>query len=334
MNNTGSEPPVLTDILSIGAIILGSIISITILITNSCLLFGFWKSRCGKKQITIVFLVPFICTHWFIGIGSFAQTPGLVIINATYRQVVLFNDFAGIYFRVVIAINFSLLIMLLIDRMLAVKKPFVYQNFTKGKAYKILPAALIFPAFYLLALLLVDFEKSATICSFSYFFTGFILIAGNIAIFLDVHKQLKQIHHLTISTHIPCTNTTKDDGQPLNKKQQNLAQIFKKKLLKSVLVSMMFTLTFVILWLPTCILTITEFIQGRYTGKIPTAPNPELTGSLLSLGILNSVTDPIIYVVLNRPVRRALMKTFKCFKSTNDDFLSTSTTKSTSSYRV
>ena len=274
MNNTETEPLTVTNIFPTHAIVLGSLISITTLFTNSCLLYGFWKSLRGKKQTSIVFLVPFIFTHWLVGLGGFAQFPVLVILNATYDQLVIFNDFAGVYFRFVIAINYSLLIILLIDRLVAVKKPFVYQNFTKGKAFKILPIALIFPACYLIALL-VDFKNTSMFCSFSYLCTGFILIAGNIVIFLDVHKQLKQIHHLTVSTHIKCS---KDDS-----KQKNQAKAFKKKLQKSVLVSMMFTMTFVIFWLPTCVLTIIEFSKGQYTGKVLTAPNPELTGSLLSL---------------------------------------------------
>ena len=316
----------LGDILPLYVVVVGSIISVTTIATNTTLLFALGRSTatCKKKPAT-VYLGALLTTHLIVGVASFVILPGLPLVNASDELVRLAYNISGYLFRFLFAVIYCLLIAMLADRMLAVKKPFVYQHFTWVHAVKTLPLVLLCPCLYL-AILLVDFKATAMACVFLYSATGSFIVIGNGVIFIEVRNQLNQIKQLapcmqppsppsTTATKTPATTSNCDTitKPALSTYQKSI----KRKLQKSIMVSLLFSLSFIICWTPFSMKTFVDYINGEYQGYLLQNADVAFTQSLFIIGISNSILDPFVYVMLNRPVRKAILNTIKCFKHQN-----------------
>ena len=302
-----------------------SLISIIIILVNASLLLALWRnsSACKKRPGTI-YLVALINCHLIVGIACFAILPGLVVVNASYKEITFVYELGGYFFRFILAVIYCLLVAILVDRMMAVKKPFLYQHFTWIQAVKTLPLTLIFPCVYL-AILLINFKETSMTCVFLYTATGAFLVIGNGVIFMEVKNQLNQIKALTHVSpkNINNNNIIKDGGVTAGSCGIQ-EKLFKRKLKKSIFVSFLFAFTFILCWTPFSLVTIINVINGVYEGRILDNQNIWLINSLLILGFTNSFIDPVVYVLLNRPVRKAILRTIKCFKTNKEGNFSTS----------
>ena len=302
------------DILPLYVVIGGSVISITTILTNAFLLLALWRSTSTcKKSPTTVYLISLINCHLVVGIGSFAVLPGLSIANASYEQVYLVYDISGYFFRLILGINYCLLFAMLVDRMIAVKKPFLYQNFTWIQAVKTLLLVPLLPCLYL-AILLINFEGTSMACNFMYAATGSFMVIGNAVIFMEVKNQLNKIRHLTSRV-----STTDGDVRAIA-----ASKSFKRQLQKSIVVSLLFTLTFILCWTPLTLKNFVDFTNGVYEGNIMNSLDMALHNSFFIIGLANSIFDPVVYVMLNRPIRKAILKTMKLFKTQDEGIVSKS----------
>jgi len=297
----------ITDLFSAPIIVIATFVNSTITFINALLLVVLWRaSHLRRNQPNIVFLITLITTHCAVGLGCFAVFPGAVIANVSAEFALEMLYWLEHYLRIVFSNTYSLLVAMLVDRVVAVKKPFIYQRFTHKHAGMVILLTLILPTTYTICLLW-SFEDVSMSCSFLYLFTGGFLVFGNLAIFLDVKKQLIQIRGIT-------TVSGDDSGHKL----------FKRKLLKSTLVSLSFAFTFILLLFPFMLNMVVNVFKGAYHSKdyIKFA----YIYILWHLGMSNSIIDPVIYVMLNKPVRKAIMKALRCHRSAIEPTTSTSRT--------
>ena len=324
--NITSDANKLENILPSYVVVIGSFISIMTLATNATLLVALGRSKasCKEKPATI-YLVALLTTHLIVGVASFVILPGLTIVNASNELVRLAYEISGYLFRFLFAVIYCLLIAMLADRMLAVKKPFMYQNFTWVHAVKTLPLVVLCPCLYLI-ILLVNYKGTAMACVFLYSATGSFIVIGNAVIFIEVKNQLNQIKQLSpciqpSSTTSPTTTLTTAPNCDTSTATTPFAiyqKSFKRKLQKSIMVSLLFSLSFIICWTPYSLKTFVDFINDAYKEYMLQNTNLPLSQSLFILGISNSILDPFVYVMLNRPVRKAILNTMKCFKKNGE----------------
>ena len=287
-NNTTTES---TNGYTTPIIVLGTTINSIIIFINAFLLVVVCRaSHLRRNQPNIAFLISLITTHLAIGLGAFAIIPGYVVAKVSAESMQNIDHSFQFYFRFVVSYSYCVLITMLLDRLITVKKPFLYQRFTHKHAGMVTLLNFTPPSVYMI-FLWWSYDTVSMSCAFLYVFTGGFLVLGNLVIFMDVKRQLIQIRGHT--------KMSRDDSVVATGHK-----LFKRKLQKSILVSLTFSLSFLVLWSPFMVVIVASIFNDTYYDS----SNENLTNILWYVGLTNSIVDPIIYVVLNRPVRKALFK--------------------------
>ena len=182
---------------------------------------------------------------------------------------------------------FLILMTTTIDRLIAIKYPFIYDSLTSKHCFIVIVSSWLLPLLFLCIGLISDYGK------YNYILLSTILIsiatviltASSIIVYGVVKRHVNMIK----------LNTVIDNGS--RKKEQSI------KLAKSIFVCLLIVVTFVLCWFPYLvhdILTLANIYE-------PSNDKP-FTMIVEVIALCNSGLDPVFYVLLNKNVKREIIK--------------------------
>ena len=170
-----------------------------------------------------------------------------------------------------------------LDRLLAIKYPYTYERVTTKKVCLIIASVwLPVPLFFVLTIVLHASMISMRLFSSVLIILGTaILVTSNSVIYMIARRH--------------CLNIQKSSFHgSQNSKEQG-------KLLKSSLVCLCIVLSFVVSWSPFLVVNLLHFTQEYGSFSV------EVDGSVEMVAILNSILDPILFIVFRKDVKKELL---------------------------
>lgn len=263
-----------------------AVASTSILINTTCL-YLVLTDRQLKLKLMNVFLIGLFLSYDLLSAVDICRS---VFAFLGYSLRPGYNPLIGGFVRFVfLRISICFLVLLSIDRYLAVKHPFFYKTLTwkHGTVAAIVNAVLSFVCFVNDILM----EKSYY-SVYIYVYNALVAIVAIIitALTWSVYKVAKQ-QQLQISKV-----TIKDYNKDLE--TRTAEHRHTKMRVKSMVISLGIVLTFTMFWMP---LWVYSFVSPR-TG------NDNMAAKLLLFSTLDTIVNPVLYIGLNREVRRSFTK--------------------------
>lgn len=242
------------------------------------------KKSFGK--LNGIFLLTLFAAH---AVSCINGLPAMAVyiyngtrINPYTRSSLVMNEFIFIV-EVLTTITLS------IDRYLAIKKPFMYQNLTEKHAYLTISVILFLGVLHTIPAFL--FETTYVAIS-SLIIIGCIAICiCNYRLFAEVKQQCKQIS--TTIVH-------RDHETELQMKSK-----INMRLLKSLKMCLVFVLTFLMLWMP--FLVIVVLTKKKIMNNL-------IYKMMQLIAILNGIFDPLTFFVFRRKARKMILKLLCWFR--------------------
>ncbi|XP_057294558.1 cannabinoid receptor 1-like [Hydractinia symbiolongicarpus] len=273
-----------------------------IVILNLLLLFVIVCNKDLRKRRSNKFALSLFTFHALNGISGFIEAGNVI---ATRKSSMMFREGTWRYYlylsgQVISGSIFINMLLIVIDRFMAIRYPFFYQN-VKTRTL-ILYAFLIGNFPYSLGWI-VSSIKHKQVAFLTIAVTippvlSFVVYANSV-VYMQTRKQFKDIVKLTIS----------NDHTENTKERQRLA----KRQLRSLRVCLSLMLSFLIAWLPLVVLMLFAYFVGS------SCININLFLYVHALWSLNSVVDPILYASFNRDVKNKLKRIITICKTRKND---------------
>ena len=229
-----------------------------------------------NKNPSNLFLLSLFLSHIILGISGFIKA---------FRQ----SDYLINIIITSILAGFLSLVLVTIDRYVAIKYPFQHQKLTRFVAITVTFLVVWLPTsitiIYLLTLNL-DIKFSQILCVAIILIAAMVLISTNIYVYSIARTHIKRIKNINVETN-----------QVRNQRRR------KQRTMKPIYICATIVFTFLITWMPTLVvnflvilnkLTLKEKIM-TFTYTIPMAS-------------IDCIINPIIYVVFNRQIRVEIVK--------------------------
>ena len=271
--------------------------SVLIITSNTAVIAIIVKASHLLRKLHNLYLLTLLISHVFVGLTAICLDLELLIVeNSThYISPTIFLISKSIHVAIIVY-SFVSVVLVTLDRFLAVKFPFLYEKITKRVFAVSLLVGAILPISCLVLSLIGLEEMCYTVFVLASFVVVIVLIVSNGMIYILLKKEYAAITKTIVTNR-------KDDYKHITEK-------LKKRQCTSVKLCLIIVLSFVICWLPTAvnigIIAIVGYDGHPLKSKVVLI---RTIGLILSYG--NSIIDPITYVLLNRGVRKEIRKSFR-----------------------
>lgn len=250
--------------------------SVIIFLLNSTCIFIIFKNRRLLKNLQNIYLSGLLISHGGNGLSD--------ILAYTTRTLspIISLAFKNIRYMLYSSACFYTLFLSL-DRFLAIKRPFFYQ--TLSKSFIICTnIAIMFCTMSFLSLFLINNLYGMYMSILSILIASFMLGVFNSIMYLELKKQFRNIQ--STSVH----NSSKDQLKSRKK--------IKHRQLRALKLCVFITVSYVTFWSPYMISGLISKTSTR------SAVDIFLANCLEIFAVLDSIVDPLIYIYLNKTVKR------------------------------
>ena len=268
--------------------------AILIVLVNLYVLLLIARKRSHLPSICNIFLFGLLMSHLGAGtVSSLMFNVDSAINNSTHEH-------NGMYERLTLCIyhfcgvsTFCMIILVTIDRLLAIKWPFIYNQLTwKFCAFSI-STIMVFPIIFIIFELRIEIH-SYNIILFCKAMTSIVLAFSHHLIYREVKAQFQKI-----SKTIVC-----DDLTLQGEKREKLNQ----RMVKSTRMCYFIVLSNIIFWIPCSITSVFILNQGnKYWNEITI----QVQCAVYVFLNVNSIKDPLMYVVLNKSLKDQFLLDFR-----------------------
>ncbi|XP_057295783.1 G-protein coupled receptor 161-like [Hydractinia symbiolongicarpus] len=266
-------------------------ILLPIVILNSLMIFVILSNKNLQKRRSNKFAVSLFLSHVLNGFSGFTEAGIVIITKDTSLSKIGKNEWQFYFLILWVVITSAIFInmlLIVVDRFMAIRYPFFYQNTNTRTLVSY--TLLIGNTPYTLGCI-VYVIKGLSLGTFTFVvITPVVLcfvVYANSVVYMQTRKQFKDIVKLTVS----------NDHTENTKERQRLA----KRQLRSLCICLFLMSSFLIAWLPMVGLLLYGYATA---GLLCIGENPPIF--VLAWWSLNSVADPIIYASFNRDVKSKL----------------------------
>lgn len=269
------------------------ILSIIGIVLNGTISFIIMSNRRLRRRKSNKFLLNLLLSDMCVCVSFFCYS----VVNISDERM-NFDSHMTFAFLISVFMLLSLdnLIVVTLDRLIAVKWSFYYQNKLKAKhVYVTICAAWSITVLYFIILMVVRHSSTILIAfglvhySFlSVIIAGFVvMLVTNIIIYVEAKRQLRAISKTFVSATLSKTERGKN--------------MQRHKECRLVRISMSMVLSFVIFWLPSVISCFYMKVQETFLSE-------EYHYVSWCLVSLNYICDPLIYVALSKDVKTEIKR--------------------------
>ena len=301
---------------------------VSIIIINAIVLFTILKSKSLMKVRTTQIFAVLSLTYLMYG-----------IVDLTWE----ISDKNTIRYFIYLFLHCgqSVIIVMTVDRLMAIKCPFAYQRTTIRTTISMLCGAFLFAlTVFTMQICFTTLPIQSTVCTCLVFFNVLFLSTVNALMFSEARKHIVKIktQQMSItenSSHISNANVNigqiiyerqnpvesvhqVDYLQPATQNeirrasQQDVRRSFLRKEIRAAYMCIRLVASYAILWLPWSIHRSIKLITGN--------PYKDFLRAANFLAVCNALVDPILYIIFNKLLRNTIwstLRTFKTVKKTN-----------------
>lgn len=260
------------------------IVGLLVTVLNIGIIYSLLSSRSLRKHVYMVFLIALLVSHSFNGLSCIVIGLTSAIVEDVLLECNLMKWF-GMIGRIIGSCDFLFVMLLTIDRVLSVKIPFRYNNLTRRYAAALILLAIGFNVFQFV-MMISHFVEVQNLSSKVFSAVSVALIICNVLVYLEVRKQLEKMKITTSGNE--------------EERKVSMSRLQKQKL-KSIAVSLMFVVSFIVLWVPLIIVATMQEYSKTIFSKV-------LIMTLILIATFNAMVDPFIYIILNKKVRTELRR--------------------------
>lgn len=245
-----------------------------------------------RKKLCNMFLIQLLLCHLYVGVSCF--------MFSLYQLCTGYNpENGGQFYHTILAflpstafvMTFSSIILVTIEKLIAIKKPFFYAELDYRFFVVCSGIGFLFPLISTVLIL----NKSTKEIAYKMFVAGILCVTiilsfSNIVIYKEVRRQFTAIASNVVTT----TDQDRIEKLQLMRKRQN----------RSVRVCFLIVLTCIICWLPACFNCFIFFFFRRM--YILSNHYTIIRSVVYLFACMNSITDPIIFTMMNKEVRNGL----------------------------
>ena len=261
--------------------------AIMIVLVNLYVLLLIARKRSRLRSVCNIFLCGLLMSH--LGTG----TVSLLMFNVDSAINNSTHEHNGMYERLTLCIyhfcgvsTFCMIILVTIDRLLAIKWPFVYNQLTwKFCAFSI-STIMVFPIIFIIFELRIKIHIYHIIL-FCKAITSIVLASSHHLIYREIKSQFQKISKTIVCEDIPL--------------QKEKREKINQRLMKSTRMCYFIVLSNIIFWIPRGITSVFILTQGnKYWNEITI----QVQCAVYVFLNMNSIKDPFMYVVLNKSLKR------------------------------